>query len=275
MGKLEAIKEELYEMGYNAEIHTMFKNNVKKSGIVLGTLSSAPAPIIYEEFIPEGTVEEMAMDVIRMSNEAIFNNTPEVGSIDREFILNNVHACICRSDWNNDMLQELVNDKVFDTDLSVYYRTMIDDTASFKITKSIIKSIGITEQELSVAAEGNDQYSIKNINEIMAGLMGMDALELPPMPMNVLTNKSGFYGAAGILNTKMLKETMKKFGCEKLYILPSSVHEVLCIPDNLVSEQELKFIICDVNEQCVSETDRLSDHPYVFDGIAVRNCEEL
>lgn len=83
--------------------------------------------------------------------------------------------------------------------------------------------------------------------------------------MYVLTNHTHLNGAASMLYKNLLKEFSAHIK-ENLYILPSSIHEVLIVPANhLVKQESLSQMVQEVNEKEVSEGERLSDHVYYYD----------
>lgn len=87
--------------------------------------------------------------------------------------------------------------------------------------------------------------------------------ELPEM--YVLSNSSKFYGAACILYPDILADFAKNLESD-LYILPSSIHEVLLIPKNEHTKiSHLNQIIQDVNATQVLDEEILSDHAYTFE----------
>lgn len=85
------------------------------------------------------------------------------------------------------------------------------------------------------------------------------------MPMYVATNKKKLYGAAVILSRKVLKDIQKKFNGEPYYILPSSVHEVICVPANEDHLDEYAAMVKEINETVVDRIDILSDDPIYVD----------
>lgn len=81
--------------------------------------------------------------------------------------------------------------------------------------------------------------------------------------MYIMTNESMFYGAAGILDSQWLHE---KTGGISFYIIPSSVHELLFIPDNGdISQEELDKMVLEANSTAVADDEKLSDHCYYYD----------
>ena len=51
---------------------------------------------------------------------------------------------------------------------------------------------------------------------------------------------------------------------DDLYVLPSSVHEVIVVPASLSAAGDLGEMVRSVNKEVVSEIEYLSDHPYYY-----------
>jgi len=82
--------------------------------------------------------------------------------------------------------------------------------------------------------------------------------------MYVLTNNKKFYGASAILYEDVLKNFAESLKMD-IFVLPSSVHEVILVPDmGGVNKEELTMMVKDVNSKEVSESDILSDHAYIY-----------
>ncbi len=80
----------------------------------------------------------------------------------------------------------------------------------------------------------------------------------------VLTNEIGINGATSMI----YKDILKKFADQKesnLYILPSSVHEVIIVPEIYVDDKDyLKEIVKSANKTVVGLMDVLSDTVYYY-----------
>lgn len=80
----------------------------------------------------------------------------------------------------------------------------------------------------------------------------------------VLTNETQVGGAACLLYPTVLSDFADELG-QDLYVLPSSIHEVLLFPTDLRdADTDLNRIICQVNEEQLPETQQLSDHVYYY-----------
>lgn len=82
--------------------------------------------------------------------------------------------------------------------------------------------------------------------------------------MFVLSNEKQFWGASSILYTDKLAPLSKKLGCN-LYLIPSSIHEWLILPDEDQFDQNyLKEVLCMVNQNELAREDILGDSLYYF-----------
>lgn len=83
-------------------------------------------------------------------------------------------------------------------------------------------------------------------------------------PMFVLSNQRKMNGAACILYQDLLKDFSAKLDSD-LFILPSSVHEVILVPaKDLSSVSEFNQMVQDVNRTQVADEEILADHIYYF-----------
>ena len=84
------------------------------------------------------------------------------------------------------------------------------------------------------------------------------------MTQYVLTNCRGIKGAATVLYKGVLKTFADKIGND-LFILPSSVHEVILVPyEDSMNVAELGAIVKAINLSEVPDEDVLSDHVYLY-----------
>ena len=88
------------------------------------------------------------------------------------------------------------------------------------------------------------------------------------MDMWILSNEEGWYGAAHIVNTETLQMVANELK-SNFFVLPSSVHEVLCLPYDGNPQDKadvLRCIVESVNRDVVSPEEFLSDSVYWFNG---------
>ncbi len=80
----------------------------------------------------------------------------------------------------------------------------------------------------------------------------------------IVTNVSKTYGAAAILDKKVVEAIAEKFD-EDVYILPSSIHECIVLPKSMKDLDELRQMVWFINHTEVAPEERLSDEVYLFD----------
>ncbi len=190
---------------------------------------------------------------------------------------------LVNTECNLDKLQNCPHREI--GDLSVIYKFLVsqNDTnrMTLPITNEIAEKIEATEEELFEVAYNNTKeitpFKILSMREMLMGNMFPDGISeddpivdmmLPPddVGLYVLSNKGGLKGACGILYSDLLGEFADKLEAD-LIIIPSSIHEVIILPDNnlFVDKDYIRTMVTEVNAGVVSEDERLSNNVYLFD----------
>ena len=188
---------------------------------------------------------------------------------------------LVNTEQNREMLAGMPHREFYD--LSIIYRLVSgsDSTAVYStmVSSGMADLMGMDEQQLYEAAFANTReiFPLKmyTMTEIMreifiaegnpGELADMMIGEMEPMEtLYVITNEKRTFGAASILYEDGLHELAENVGTD-LYILPSSVHEVIAVSTSVGSAEELARMVCDVNTEQVSPEDRLSDQVYLYD----------
>ena len=145
-------------------------------------------------------------------------------------------------------------------------------TGSIDVTQDIFEIWGVSEEELLEAAlvnmKNEDEICITGIDQIVREMRGYEKEEDFFLPDNqklyVLTNKDRVLGASLMLDD----ETLGNFAKEKdkdVFILPSSIHELILVPDfGFLEFERLKMMVKDVNRTLVPSEDVLSDSVYIY-----------
>ena len=183
---------------------------------------------------------------------------------------------------NEELLAERPN-VGFAENLAVTYAVEIKDDsivrngskASAPVTNQMLESWGITVEELDRTARENinGKGQFKTMREVLIEMMGGNVPEfmLPPEEedpsMFVLSNDDKINGAAALLDDGMLEDISNRLGGD-FTILPSSIHEVIILPQNISqSRNELRDMVVDVNSTQVAPEERLSDNVYRYDSV--------
>lgn len=151
------------------------------------------------------------------------------------------------------------------------------------MTNEFAEKIGKSEEELYELAKENTNRifpsEVRNMAEVIGEIIfGEDGEYMPEdeefknmmnetpdeKSMYVITNKARLFGAAAMLYEDNLHDLSQQIDSD-LYILPSSVHEVIAISDKFGDADELADMVYEVNMEQVSIEERLSNQVYHYD----------
>ena len=125
----------------------------------------------------------------------------------------------------------------------------------------------IVEEELYEAAYLNAPQllpaRIENMSQVLDGIFPPGLFE-DMIPMYVLTNREKLFGASCMLYPDELKLFAEKTGSD-LFVLPSSVHEVILIPEKSnLNPQSFLDIVAEINHSQVPEEEVLADSVFFY-----------
>ena len=173
---------------------------------------------------------------------------------------------------NAGMLKEVPHKVI--GDIAVVYRIDVSDSKdrglSMLVTNPMLKDLGVTQEQLHKDAVTSQLThcppTLKNLSEVLAEITGLP-MEFPESPMWVASVEGGMYGAAVTQLPDFLDMAAEVLKGD-FYILPSSIHECLFVPDDGSMElSDLKEMVRTVNKNEVSEADYLSDSVYHYDSL--------
>lgn len=169
---------------------------------------------------------------------------------------NNVVQMLINTEMNRELLENAPHREFFD--LSVIYRLAVLDAdgkgyATALITNELMEELGVTAEELDQLAEENSRRNLKT--------------QLFPMTseLTMMTTEAKMYGAINLLRMDEIKKVAEKMNAN-LYLLPSSVHDIMAIRDSgLNSEENLFAMLKDGNDLCNNQDENLSFNIYYYD----------
>ena len=124
--------------------------------------------------------------------------------------------------------------------------------AGFGLTPESVLHDALSAMQRRYPAKISPIGQILQIDEEPAGLL-------------VLTSAIGIFGAAAMFYPHVLREAAMRVG-KSFFILPSSVHEVLLLPDHGEHDaRELHEMVAAINRSEVAEQDVLTDSVYYYD----------
>lgn len=175
-------------------------------------------------------------------------------------------------DWNQAELKEIPYKKHLD--LAVYCRIILakneDGIASAIVKKSMLKYWGVSEKELWETAKTNfqkEKFIIRHIDEEIGYpkqyLDKFANLHRQKDETYVLTNEYRNHGAAGMLRLDLLKKFVEQIQ-GNFYILPSSVNEVILLPDRGDKSPEFLRSLVKKNNKDYASEEELSENIYYY-----------
>ena len=143
------------------------------------------------------------------------------------------------------------------------------------VNKGVLEELEVDEETLFAdAIESSAVFEPPMLVEMGNALFESDKINLLDMAgpidpekagnMYVLTNTSGSLGAAVLFYPEIRERAAEILGTD-YYILPSSVHEVILVPDTAgIDEKDLCDMVRKANRSVVEEGDILSDEVYHY-----------
>ena len=269
--------------GGNITINHVIKNNgCEMDGLVIMEKGKDIAPTIYlDSFYELYTNGENIKNIIRQI-EVIYeqnkNNVTFDVNILKHFdtIKDKIVYKVVNYRSNEKLLEQVPHKRILD--LAVVFYCLLDNeygrSATALIYNNNLKNWNVTIDDVYKAALKNTPDLLHSKISSMTALFEkcgvnvdgeeVDLKDYVPSDMYVLTNESKLNGAACILYENVLYDFAQKLGAD-LYILPSSVHEVILLPKlSMFEKDELVNMVKEVNTEGVAADEVLSDHVYEY-----------
>lgn len=266
--------------------HVIKNNGCEMDGIVIMRDDDNISPNIYLN--PFYNEYENGMSIQDVSNNIIefYNNNKGQISINSQFFLNfeNIKKTIVYKvinyESNKKLLEKVPHKKILD--LAVVYYCLLEQFEDMSVISLIynehIKAWKITQDYIYKVARKNTpkllKYSIKSMTDMVIDKFKDDfklkfnqteLKELKQNDMFILTNESRLNGATCMLYENVLDKFANEIKSD-LYILPSSIHEVIILPKKeWYKKSDLESMINEVNTDNLSVDEILSDRVYMFE----------
>lgn len=277
----ESMKEHYSGKLETKEVTVLKNNSITMRGLVMKEEGSSIAPTFYlaQEFeeYKDGrrTMKELADGIMQSFEEEKQNRYGVFEQLDfqwdsmKEFI---TYRLINR-EKNKELLQSAPYEEFLDLALIYQYTVKLsgERQGTVQILNEHMEKLQISQEALKEAAWENTKRLYPPAIYAMEGLLlGIKEpwLEKEAEEMHgmyVLTNTSGIHGAASLIYKEWLREFARASG-GGFYILPSSIHEVIFLPDQAeVCLRQLTAAVKEINATKVEATEVLSDQVYYFE----------
>ncbi|MFR4029016.1 MAG: DUF5688 family protein [Coprococcus sp.] len=272
----------------NMEMKIVSVNKVNRmmDGInLIGNGEKAVSPTIYiNDMYDHYTLCNDLQEAIQSGADRMveaFKKCPEVPAIGFAEAKDNIVFQLVNTEQNREMLAEVPHREF--QDLSIIYRWVVKVDAegiqSTVVKNGLAEQFGVNEEQLfKLAAENTRRIfppCIKSMNEVLLEMFEKDGMPreiaemmLGEMPadrmMYVISNDRGINGAISMLYEDKLHSLAMELEND-LYILPSSVHEVIAVSVDMGEPYELAQMVSEINMDQVELEERLSNQVYHYD----------
>ena len=268
--KMELLCDEMQDRGHDAQFIEVAKNNVVMPAVCVRKGKSG-INFYPSSFRNNDLPVSCLADEVEKQLEDIMDNAPDTSMFsDPEFVLAHLEMRMCKEDWNTKRLAGAVTRRLYDTDLILYMMVVLNlplgGNGGFIVRQDYLLDLGIDEETAWKAAFGRLDPEVADLEKMLGIVVGNSNGISNHSCMVVISNPEKYYGAAAIADAEVLKKASGMLGTDFIYIIPSSIHECLAVSAESAFPDVMKGMICEINAGIVSETERLSDHPYFWDG---------
>lgn len=191
-------------------------------------------------------------------NKKLLEKTPHIKYLDLAITF----YCLVRNDEDGIGTIRINDDhmRLWQSSIQELYELSIQNTS--RLFPAAIRSMDevicdMLKQDLE---DGGDEMA----SEEMLSSFLTDCKANDKQRMYVLTNEKGINGATCLMYNNILMGLAEKLGTD-LFILPSSIHEVILVPyDKSISRESLTEMVKEVNLTQVAEDEVLSDRVYFY-----------
>ena len=293
---VRCIMEEYFGDGYSVTLMDVPKTNgLVLTGLVIKEDKVNIAPTIYlngyyERFAGGASMETLCEDIIKTYLKARKTSDFDVKTLTSfECVKKDICFRLVNAKMNEELLESAPH--VMLHDLAVVFYVLVSKdwggVATILVRDKLQEIWGVSAEELYQIALSNTpkhfpvtvtcmtdilkERAVQRMGEEAELLFSMFTYNHLMPKMYVVTNKEVTNGAVSILYSGFLKEFTEEIG-RNVYILPSSIHETILLPDVLgMNADELKEMVQFVNETEVTKEERLSDNVYYYN----RNTDRI
>lgn len=238
---------------------------------------------MYEDYVTtenlNATLERAAEGFMKAMEQKESINVSELTNA--ECAKDKIVFQLINTEQNKEMLANMPHREF--KDLSVIYRMVVkidgEGIASTPVHNGLADTLGFTEEQMfKLAAENTKRLLppvIKSMNDVMRDIFMKDGMppeiadmmlgEMPPeQQMYVISNNKGINGSVSMLYEDGLHDLAEKLGSD-LYIMPSSIHEVIAVSTDMGNPNELAAMVAEINMDQVALDERLSNQVYHYD----------
>lgn len=252
------------QMKPDAEVeiyHTVKNNGTIRTGLMFTQAEVNMAPTIYLEEFYEQYLRGTTFDALVEKLKELYEEVRVGQSVSCQRILDftqikdRIVYKLIQKEANEHLLEDLPHEEFLD--LAVVFYVLLDKTefgtATLLIRNEHLRVWKVKKEDVMQAARENTPNLLP--------------IELDKITkyMYVATNRMHSLGAGIMLYGEVWKKAVSDIN-ENFFVIPSSVHELILIPESFGMEKEqLLTMVKEINATEVAKEDVLSDNVYYYD----------
>ena len=281
MDFLNAVRDYINETAQDVSvsIHTAQKNNgVMLSGLTFSQKGYNASPTIYmdnyyTEYIAGRDINEIGDGLLSLYYENDLATNYDISFFDDfGYIKDRLFIKLINRKKNEDFLNQAPHEDFLDLSIVAYVR-IYDKKMGNGLIMVRNEHLDIWDEDaetvINIAKKNThdrEEYNITHIVDVLGRLGGgimIPECERSQIPMYVATNRRMTYGAAVMTMSDKLKEFGTVIGSDYV-IIPSSVNELILVPNGNDDFGDIDSMIREVNETQLGPDDILADHAYMY-----------
>lgn len=260
------------------DIHKVVKNNghnltalmIQQENInVIPTIYLEP---YYDRYTHGVLYEDVIAEVERFYMKAVPSQDFDISNvINFDVAKDNIVYTLVNYDKNTEFLKSVPYKQI--EDLALIYKILLPENdlygemATISINNNLFNLYNVSVEELHEIAEENMKRLLPGkVRHIKDLLEGFAVPWIKNIEMYAVSNEKNIMGAASILEPEIMDALAKNFG-NTYYVIPSSIHEVLVVSENMAKDKNMQKMIAEVNGSQLWPDEILGDKPYIVDAV--------
>ena len=274
---------------YSVNVTDVVKTNgVKLKGLVILAPNQNISPTIYLDYFyqlyckneeDDDSLKDIEMAIYRSYLESNNNSKMDMSwFMDWYKVKERICCKVINYDSNRELLMKIPHIRILDLAVVFYYsfHDKVMGSGTIQIYDSHLEMWGVRKEELLEVAKRNTPNLfpsvVSSMVEMAMSFLGTGEISMEEaraceagMPMYIVTNKQKEYGAINLFNVELLRDFANLKNKCNFWIIPSSLHEVLLVPDDgRTCAAELLNMVTEVNGTQVMPEEVLANSIYKF-----------
>ncbi len=274
----EKVQKALGEHLHVEVMSTVKNNSTSRMGLSISDPAINISPTIYlEEFFDSYqnflTIDEIVSDIVDMYYKVRFEEDLEVDEIQNfSYAKHKIAFKLINTSQNEEMLRNIPHLDYYEFSLVffMFFDISPGNRGTILITDKLLAMWKTNLFEIYDIAQENMPkllpHSFLPMQEMICEMLHEKQLEvIDDNPLYVLTNEQRTFGAATLMYEDLLPQIARRLH-ENFYIIPSSIHELIIIPESRSPRrEELNKMIREVNLTQIEPEEMLGEQAYYYD----------